>query len=71
MKSQCIKKNPKYLHEDDSYTACVFCKNRCEKAIKCASCQTVDNVFFKGKSYDMFLCVKCYHEAESRKQAKL
>ena len=67
MKARCIKKYPKYLHEDDQYTACSSCKTQCEKAIKCVGCKTVKGVFYKGRRYDLFLCAECYHKEESRR----
>ena len=70
MGAKCVRINPKFLHEDDQYTACSFCKNKCEKPIKCAGCKTVDMVFY-SKQYDLFLCGVCYHSAEARKAKQL
>lgn len=68
MKAQCKKKNPRYLYKDDEYTACNFCKARCEEAIKCAICNTVDGVFYKSRGYDAFLCAGCYHAEEEKRK---
>ena len=70
MKNKCIKNNPKYLHKDEEYTACSFCKNKCEMNIKCVMCKTDKLVFYKSRRYDAFLCPTCYQNEERKREAK-
>jgi coenzyme F420-reducing hydrogenase gamma subunit len=69
VRKTCAKENPKFLHEDDQYTACSTCKARCDQALKCKGCGTVDGVFYKKSRYDLFLCGACYHKAEESQES--